>query len=65
MMEATDSRQSNDSGLRRWSMLGGPAYRRILQLGVDSVGVVVVDQFSEEVSKVAERNFKLRFQLRR
>ena len=23
MMEATDSRQSNDSGLRRWSMLGG------------------------------------------
>jgi hypothetical protein len=52
MMEATDSRQSNDSGLRRWLMLGGPAHWRILQLGVDSVGVVVVDVFAEKVSKV-------------
>ena len=51
MMAATDSRQSNDSGLRRRSMLGGPAHRRILQLGVDSVGVVVVNVFAEEVSK--------------
>jgi len=41
-----------DSGLRRWSMLGGTAHRRILQLGVDSVGVVVVDVLAEQVSKV-------------
>jgi len=52
MMKATDSRQSNDLGLRRWSMLGGSANRRILQLGVDSVGIVVVDVFAEEASKV-------------
>jgi len=52
MMKATDSRQSNDLGLRRWSMLGGAAHRRILQLGVDSVGVVVVDVLAEKVSKV-------------
>ncbi len=52
MMEATDSRQSNNLGLGRRSIFGGSAHRRILQLGVDSVGVVVVDVFAKEVSKV-------------
>ena len=52
MVKATDTRQSGDLGLRRWSMLGASAHRRILQLGVDSVGVVVVDVFAEEVSKM-------------
>jgi hypothetical protein len=52
MMKATDSRQSNDLGLRRWSMLGGSARRRILQLGVDAVVVVVIDIFPKKASKV-------------
>jgi len=29
-------------------MLGGSAHRRILQLGVDSVGIIVLDVFPEE-----------------
>jgi len=33
-------------------MLGGSAYRRILKLGVDSVVVVVIDVFVEEMPKV-------------
>jgi hypothetical protein len=33
-------------------MLGGSAHRRILQLGVDSVVVVVIDIFTEKASKV-------------
>lgn len=33
-------------------MLGGPAYRRILQLGVDAVCVVAIDVFAEMVRKV-------------
>jgi hypothetical protein len=33
-------------------MLGGSAHRRILQLGVDSVSVVVVNVFAEKASKV-------------
>ncbi len=52
MMKATDSRQSNDLGLRRWSMLGGAAHRRILQLGVDTVCVVVVDVFADKALQV-------------
>ena len=52
MMKATDSRQSNDLGFRRRTMFGGSAHWRILQLGVDSVGVVVVDVLAEEMSKV-------------
>ena len=51
MMKATDSRQSNDLGLRRRSMRRGPAWRGILQLGVDSVRVVVVDMLAEKASK--------------
>jgi hypothetical protein len=47
--EYADSRQSNDSGLWRWAVFGGPADWGILQLGVDSVGVVVIDIFAEEV----------------
>jgi len=42
MMEFADSRQSNDSGLRRWSMLGGSACRAIVQFGVGAVDVVVI-----------------------
>ncbi len=49
--EYADSGQSNDSGLRRWSALGGSVHRRILQFGVASVGVVIVDVFAEEASK--------------
>ena len=52
MMQATDLGNSDDLGLRRWSMLGGSAYRRILQLGVDSVVVVVIDIFPKKASKV-------------
>ena len=33
-------------------MLGGTARRRILQLGVDAVCVVVVNVFAEKASKV-------------
>jgi hypothetical protein len=47
-MESTDSRQANDSGLRRRTVLGGSAHRGVLQCGVDSVGVVIVDVFAEE-----------------
>ena len=50
--EYADSGQSNDSGLRRWSALGGSAPRRILQLGVDSISVVVVDVFVEKTLQV-------------
>ena len=52
MMKAADSRQSNDSGLRRRPAFGSSAYRGILQFGVNSVGVVIVDVFAEESSKV-------------
>ena len=52
MVEAADSRQSNDSGLWRWVVLGGSDHRGILQLSVDSVGVVVIDVFAEKASKV-------------
>jgi hypothetical protein len=34
------------------SALGGSAHRRILQFGVDSVGIVIVDVFSEKAPKV-------------
>jgi len=43
----SNSRQSNNVGLSRRSMLSGSAHRGILQFGVDSVGVVVVDVFTE------------------
>jgi hypothetical protein len=33
-------------------MLGGSAYRGILQFGVDAVVVVVIDIFAEKASKV-------------
>jgi hypothetical protein len=52
MMKATDSRQSNDLGLRRGSALGGSAHRRILEFGVNPVCVVVVDVFPEKASKM-------------
>ena len=52
MMKAPDSRQSNDLGLRRRSMLGGSAYRGIMQFGVDADVVVVIDIFAEKASKV-------------
>jgi len=46
--EYTDSRQSNDSGLWRRSVLGGPTRRGILSPSVDAVSVVVVDVFTEK-----------------
>jgi len=52
MMEATDSGQSDDMGLRRRSMLGRSPHWGILQLAVDSVGVVVLDGFAEKALEV-------------
>jgi hypothetical protein len=52
MMKAADSRLSNDLGIRRRSVLGGSAHRRILQLGVDSVFVVIIDVFAQQVMQV-------------
>ena len=52
MMKATDSRFPDNLELRRRSVLSGSPDRRISQLSVDSVGVVVVDVLAEKLSKV-------------
>ena len=52
MMKATNSGVPDDLGLRRRLMLGGSPDRRISQLSMDSVGVVVVDVFAKKLSKV-------------
>jgi len=53
MMKAADLRNADDIGLRRGSALGSSALRRISQLRMDSVCVVVVDVLSEKASKMA------------
>ena len=52
MMKATNSGFPDDLGLRRRSMLGGSPDRRISQLSVNSVVVVVVDVFVKTLSKM-------------
>jgi len=52
MMKATDAGQSNNLGLRRRSVLGGPPDRRISQASVDSVFVVVIDVFAQQAMQV-------------
>ncbi len=52
MMKATHSGLPDDLGLRRRSMLGGSPDRRISQLSVNSVGIVVVDVFAKKLSKM-------------
>ena len=48
MMESADAGQSNDSGLRRWPVFGRSTFRGIVELGVDSIGIIVVDVFAEK-----------------
>ncbi len=52
MMETTNAGQPDNLGFRRRAGLAWPTHGRISQASVDSVGVVVVDVFAEEVSKV-------------
>jgi hypothetical protein len=50
--EYADSGQSNDLDLVRWSVLSSPTHGRISQASVDSVFVVVVDVFAQQVMQV-------------
>jgi hypothetical protein len=52
MMQAADSRQSDDLGVWRRPVLGGSPHWRIPKPGVDSVGVVIRNVFAEKASKV-------------
>ena len=52
VMEPSDPRNANDLGRRRRSELSRPALRRISQLRMDSIGVVVVNVLAEQVSKM-------------
>jgi hypothetical protein len=53
MMEAADLGNADDLGLRRGSALDDPALRRISQLRVDAVCVVVLDVLAQKSSKMA------------
>ncbi len=52
MMKATNAGQSNNFGLRRQAVLGGSAHRRISELRVDSIDIVIVDVFAEKTVEV-------------
>ena len=52
MVKAADLWNANDIGIERRSALDGPALRRISQLRMDSVRVVVLDVLTEKTSKM-------------
>ena len=51
-MKATDLRHSGNAGIERWADLCRSARRRISQLSVDSIFVVVVDVLAEPASQM-------------
>ena len=52
MMKATDAGQPDNLGLRRRAVFGGSPDRRIPKPSVDSVFVVIVDVFAQQVMQV-------------